>query len=339
MTKFVNQPFLAVAAGVAAVTLSGIASAQTSGSSYSTSSSGVSVHDTVATQLISVTTLQQMLTISNAITARSGAFQGPTGPRADAGQRFGMAAGNATEKWNVWGAISGDNTRYDGGTIPTRFSADATNTVLGADYTLTPTLALGLSTAFDNVTGSSTVGAGAAAAKYRIDGYTIAPYLGWQINQDWSLDATMGWGQGSYSGSSTANPDRFFYGSNLNYTRWFGNWQVTGKGSYLHGEEKFSAASTNEIGQWRLGAQAGYWMNGVMPYLGLSYSTDNRSTTNAAGAASTTDDLGKNALLWSVGANFISLKNSLTGGIAYSAESGRDHSKHDTLMANINYRF
>ena len=52
-----------------------------------------------------------------------------------------------------------------------------------------------------------------------------------------------------------------------------------------------------------------------------------------------TDDLGKNAWLWTVGANIISLKNNLTGGIAYNQESGRSNSKRDNVMLTINYRF
>lgn len=353
MTKFVDQPFLAVATGVVFATLSGIASAQSvSPSSSPTSSSEVGLNDTVATQIISATTLQQMLTISNAIGARSGALQAPPGARADAGQRFGMAAGNAA-KWNVWGALSSDDNKYDGGTrgANVKFSADALNTVLGADYALAPTLVLGLSAAFDRVDGSSSVN-GLNAGNYNTDGYTLAPYLGWQINKDWSLDATVGWGDSDFTGTGnvTNNADRFFYGTNLTYTHWYGNWQVTGKGSYLYGEEKYgntnfngttvaNTATKNKVDQWRLGVQAAYWMNGVMPYAGLAYSTDGRSTTMLPGAVQATDDLGKSAWLWSLGVNFISIKNSLTGGIAYSAESGRSHGKRDVLMANINYRF
>jgi hypothetical protein len=49
--------------------------------------------------------------------------------------------------------------------------------------------------------------------------------------------------------------------------------------------------------------------------------------------------LGKSAWIWSLGVNFFSLKNSLTGGIAYNVESGRSNSKTDNIMANINYRY
>ena len=57
------------------------------------------------------------------------------------------------------------------------------------------------------------------------------------------------------------------------------------------------------------------------------------------GGVNNTDDLGKNAWTWTLGVSLISVKSNLTGGIVYNQESGRSHSKHDNLMANINYRF
>jgi hypothetical protein len=321
MTRLSNQPFLAVAGGVFAVVVSGAASAQVS-ASPSGSASGLT--ETVATQLISSTSLQQMLTISNAIGFRMGAFQLRPPGIAGSGQVFGMAAGSSAERWNAWGSLAANNNEYR------NLGLDVTTTVVGGDYLAAPTLAVGVSAAYDRSTGS--------LFNTTFTGYTVAPYLGWQINKDWVLDATMGWGEGDASfGAATVKPDRFFYGTNLSYTTWSGNWQFSGKGSYLYGEEKYNTTlvnAKNKIDEVRLGGQAAYWMNGIMPYISAAYISDNqRSVTTGS------DDLGKSAWLWSVGANFISLKNNLTGGIAYSSESGRSNSKRDSVMLNINYRF
>jgi hypothetical protein len=40
-----------------------------------------------------------------------------------------------------------------------------------------------------------------------------------------------------------------------------------------------------------------------------------------------------------LGANFISIKNAMTGGIGYEQETSRSRSKNNKLMANINVRF
>ena len=334
MTKHSTQPFLAIAGGVFAVVLSGIASAQTSASpsgspsglSSSPSGSFSEVSETVATQLISSTSFTQMLAISNAISFRAGgAFQVPPGARADSGQRFGMAAGGATQKWNTWGSITGDTFKY----TPTDQKLDTTNVVLGADYALNPMLTIGASAAFDRSTGS--------LFNVTTTGYTVAPYIGWQINKEWSLDAIIGWGKGDTDvGAITIKPDRFFYGSNLSYTTWAGNWQLSAKGSYLYGEEEYDSPFSfkNKIDQWRLGGRVGYWMDGILPYFALSYSSDSQKTPGAG-----TSNLGEEATLVSLGVDFISLKNNLTGGIVISTESGRSNSKRDSVMVNINYRF
>lgn len=327
MTKHSNKPFLAVTGGVFAVVLSGIASAQTSGApssipsgSTSASPSGFSsaMETVAATQLISSTSLTQMMAISNAISFRPGGLLlGPPGARADSGQRMGMAAGGAAPMSNVWGSVSGDTFKYTpaGGEV----KLDTTNTIFGTDYAIIPTVTVGVSIAFDRSTGP-----------YTTVGHTIAPYIGWQINKDWSLDAMAGWGKSDANG---IKPDRLFYGGNLSYTTWGGNWQVSAKGSYLYGEEKKDWLKS-QIDQWRLGLRLGYWMDGILPYFAMSFSSDNPKASGVS-----VGDLGKTAVVSSLGVDFISIKNNLTGGIVLSTETGRSNGKRDSAMANINYRF
>ena len=336
MTKRSNKPYIVAAAGVVLVSLSGLASAQSSGASASAvgrANLSGALSDAAATQLITTTTLRHMQNISNALSARAMARTGPPAKVADSGQQpYGIAAGGAAGT-NVWGNVSGDSNKYNNGI--NRFSAKSTNAVFGADYALSPALALGLSAAFDRVNGNF-------GADYTSTGYSLAPYLGWQINKDWALDAAIGWGSSDLDTAGvTTKADRFFYGTNLTYATWYNNLQVTGKASYLYGEEKYGTSTLiaqsikNKIDQWRLGAQAGYWMGGgAMPYFGVAYSADSGRTGLAGG-----NDLGKNAWIWSLGINFFSLKNSLTGGIVYNSESGRSNSKSDNVMVNINYRY
>ncbi len=344
-----KQPYIAAAAGVVIVALSDLAVAATSTTSGGSSSSA-QLDTTAATQLISTTTLSQMLAISNALTARSIMRMGPppTLPNqvSDSGQTFSMAAGGAAAQWNIWGNISGNKNTFNDGL--SYLSAKTTNTILGGDYALNPTLTVGASAAVDNGDGDTGIPGGTTG--YDSSGFTLAPYISWQIDKDWSWDASMGWGQGKYkqTGYSDDKSDRFFYGTNINYVQWYSNIQLTARGSFLHGEEKYKGANIggvavlgtnpkNKIDQWRLGVQAAYWMDGVMPYAGVAYSTDTgRSTTTTF---ATPDNLGKDAWVWSVGVNFMAVGNNLTGGIVYNKESGRSNSKNDNLMANISYRF
>lgn len=330
---------------------------------------GSSSNTAAAAQAVQATSLEQMLVISSNVGSRA-TVSAPPGVVADSGTRKGLAAGNPSGKWNAWASIAESDLKYDRGAF--RLSADAAadvrenrfntriqNLVLGGDYQWAPNLALGLSAAFDSGSGSAVsnkvAGAGAAvdpAKAVSTSGYSYAPYLGWQINRDWALDATVGWGKSKSTVDSRVKTDgkRFFYGTNLSYTSWQGNWQLTGKGSYLFGQENNgdsrddvngTLANTNiknEVGQFRLAGQTAIWMNGVMPYFGLAYATDQRSSSASADQKLATE-MGKSAWVWGLGANFISIKNAMTGGIGYEQETGRSRSKNNKLMANINVRF
>jgi len=302
---------------------------------------------TTSTTQINATSFAQAGAISAAISARL--RQAGPGPVAAVDGQTGLAA-SVAQPWNAWASYSGNSSRIsytNAGATTTRNEHDVDALVLGGDYAWSPKMSLGVSVGFDRGSGSGQTGI-AAPNNTGNDGYTIAPYLGYQIDKFWALDASAGWGEGEFSsGAIKADAKRWFAAGNLAYDRWVGNWQYTGKLSYLHGEEKYGdsknngaaiagTASKNAVDQARVGVQAGYWMNGVMPYAGLLYVADiHRSNSKAAGV----DPLGRSAWVWSIGANFYSLASKMTGGIAYQQETNRTNSKNETLLANINFRF
>jgi hypothetical protein len=302
-----------------------------------------------STVSINQTSFVQISTISSALSNRFLASP----PTNLTGLSTGRAAATPGKRWNVWGNLTSNNTeqsymRPAPANSRIDISNDALTTVLGADMALSSTMAAGVSAAFDRASGDSRV-AGAVQNNLLNEGYMIAPYIGLSLNKTLAFDASAGWGQGklSQSGGVSAEADRWFAGANLNYSSWIGNTQISGKLSWMHGEEKYDKAKTptiaavtgtdakNKIDQWRLGAQASWWMNGVMPYLGLSYLTERRSTT-LIGAI---DPIGKDAWLFSIGANFLSLSSGITGGVAYEQELDRTNQDNYRLIANIGLRF
>lgn len=283
-----------------------------------------SLQETIATQQISSTSLQQVMTISNAIGFRMSTLQPRPANLTSNDSLMGMAAGGQNN-WNTWGNLSGNDNEYKG------LSQNVVASTVGFDYALSPALVIGASVAADRASGP--------LLNATTKGYSVAPYIGWQISKEFSLDASAGWGESKTQvGTVEFKPERFFYGANLNYTQWAGNLQFAGKASYLYGEEKYDAATLNtknKIDQWRLGGQVSYWLSGgAMPFVGVSYSHDKTKT-----ALITTNDLGKNAWLWSAGVNVFSLKDNLSGGIVFNRESGRSNSKRESVMLNLNYRF
>ena len=300
------------------------------------------------------TMFQQALAVSSAIASRQLA-DGPAPAMAMAGR--GAAAGGKAGRFNVWGNVGETDSRqryaafngYSAGYAKNEM--DLLNTVLGADYALTPTLLAGVSLGIDRGDGSGgNTDPAFSINKIKSKGYVLAPYLGWQINREFSFDASAGFGKGEIRTFTTnkVDADRWFAAANLNYQRWVGNLQFSGRASYLHGVEDYddikvsgvSFAGTdarNTLDQVRLGVQAGYWMNGFMPYAALAYVNDVRRRTTQFGAPS--NPIGRDAWEWRLGVNFFSLSQGVTGGIAYSREEGRNHQKSDNLTANINVRF
>lgn len=295
--------------------------------------------------LIQGSSFQTLLSITNAISSRN-AFSGGPRPLAQA-ERTSMAAGGAmpTNLWASFGQTSSEDTRST-----QRMDMDTDNFVIGADYNVAPNMVLGITAAGDDGDGRQKVG----DVKMTTRGYSFAPYFAWQLSKDWALDAALGWGEGKFNasdslGSSRAKADRFFSGLNLSYTQWAGNWQMVGKGSYLYAEEKYGDTRsslagggslagtkvTNKLDQFRLGVQAAYWMsNGVQPYVGLTYVSNQDPSPKAAAGTKNQKD----GWIGQLGVNFFNASNTIFGGLSYSSED-RDNFKSDVWTANINFRF
>lgn len=298
----------------------------------------VSIHQTSFTHILAISTA-----MANRFLASP--------PTKVAAIAAGRAAATPGKQWNVWGNLNDARTRQEYfrplANSNIRMSTDSLTTVVGGDYALSPAMVAGLSASFDRATGDSYAN-GAKQNDLINKGYNIAPYVGYSLSKELALDASIGFGQGelSQTGNVRADADRWFAGANLNYSTWMGNTQLSGRLGWLHGEEDYAnakvngatqsgTAAKNRIDQLRLSGQAAWWMNGVMPYVGLTYVTENRRTT-LSGAA---DTIGKDGWQWALGANFISVATGMTGGIAYTEESGRDNQRHRQLVANIGLRF
>lgn len=296
---------------------------------------------------ISATSFTQATAISRAIAARVMPLSG--GPIKSAQATSGLAAGGMPQAWNVWANVDQNDTEFSYTNLAatkTRGANDVLTTVIGADYALASNMVAGVSLAFDDGDGWGQIAAG-AKNKTSTDGYLLAPYLGYQLSKELSVDVSAGVGSGDYAGAGglKAKADRWFAAANLNYARWMGDWQITGKASYLHGEEDYgntkvngvaqaNTGSTNKLDQIRLNAQAGLWMNGFMPYAGLGY-TSNVHRSSTAGS----DPLGRDSFVATLGVNFFSLSSKVTGGLFYEQELNRKHADNQVISANVNFRF
>lgn len=290
----------------------------------------------ISQQIISATSIRHVVSISESVSSRFSSGNSPTGKLASA--RSGMAAGNGGKLF-VWANASTSETDYSPNSN-TRAGYEGMSGAIGVDYALTPNLAVGFSTAADS---GNTVG---KAAGPSISGTTFAPYFGWQISPELTLDGTAGFGMGRQeAGSSLIESDRLFAGANLGFTRWMGNFQLNAKASYFHAEEKFGdlknagtsvggTGAKSHLDQVRVGTQVGYWTpEGIMPFAGVSYLSDiSRSST-------ANQPWDRDAFLLSVGFMATSIKEGVSANFTYNNEFGRRNSQNNSLNFNLNIRF
>ncbi len=297
-------------------------------------------------QTISATSLQQISSVSNSVNARFSSSGNPTASSLVGLPMVAVVAGNS-QKVFLWANRNLNSATYNTSVNAFDSRTHIRNTVIGADYLVTPSIVAGISAAFDSGDGLLRNGRAGSTDSTDSTGRTVAPYIGWQISPNLTLDAMAGLGNGDLvQRNAELDTKRRFFGTNLTYTKWLGNLQLSGKGSYAYATERFSdirvngmapiadSATTARLSQVRLGGQAGYWLpGGLLPYVGLAYSNDlGRSTSDAQ----PWDPI---ALVGTMGINWYGTKQGIAAGLAYTNELRREGSNNHTLGANFNVRF
>lgn len=300
-----------------------------------------------ASAQISATSVQQIATISGAVSGRllATGFNAPHRKTAATGTvaATGLAAGGSPNAYNVWANLGQVSTAYSGNAAVSnadKFSSTVTNMVTGFDYGFASGMVVGLSLAVDRGNGTS----GRWTKPTKTSGLSYAPYFGWQLSRTLALDAMIGLGDGKLDVNSFRKADsrRSFGAVNLAYGDWLNNLQIAGKAGYLVARESFGdmvlattgtdpgTSYSNTLSQLRIAGEVGYWMDGAMPFVALAYTTDGRSGNGPAGLVDIST-LGRSAFVTSLGVNFFSLARGVTGGLLYTWESGRSNGKNDSL--------
>jgi len=266
------------------------------------------------------------------------------------GDKKGMAAGESASQWNVWmnasrGYIA--NT-FANALADTRFDGNVDNWIGGMDYAVNKDLVIGASAGFDRTKLDTLYNKGTFNSK----GSMIAPYISYQINKMFSVDAVAGYADGDTDlrsnafGLITAKQDfeRNFAAINLSAVQWIDDvWQLTGKMSFISAEEKLKAytdssgatvaGQNNRLEQFRLGAQIGYWANGIMPYIGLTYVNDVKAPSTGL------INVSKNKDAYTVVAGINIFNKDMIGNLSFTSERGRSNNRNNILMGSMGFRF
>ena len=255
----------------------------------------------------------------------------------------GRAAAGFDDKLNVWGALGSTAMAFK--YAPAQSAGGSTLGLVGADYLFSPNMLAGAVLSVDE----NRIGYNPTGVIGRADGrgYMLSPYMAWQINRNWLLDASFGIGSADMNMRNNAaigntKDKRTNASVSASYVTRMGNFDLTGKASLINANNKTgsfvdSAAVLNSevvvrTTQLRLGGQASYGQGTLVPYAGVYYMVDTDRQL-IPGAANDRD-----AFQVVLGLNIFS-KGAVSGGVMFATETGRSQIKNDQLIANVAVRF
>jgi hypothetical protein len=256
----------------------------------------------------------------------------------------GMAGGDVATRMNGWVSANLNETRNTFGL--SSHVGVLGNIMGGVDYRVDSQLTAGVSGGYDYSYVKTIFSNGVMEGQ----GFTLAPYVSYQFNPSYNLDAIVGYSLGKTSinsrvGAGTSgNQDysRQFVAANLNAIHWMGDWQASGKLGYIYASEKTDGTQAlgtrdvrNTMQQMRLSGQIGYWMDSWMPYVGLTYTQDIRLSYQNLIPEAMRDG---NSYTLTLGVDLYS-KSGWNGGVVLTSEIDRKFIRNNALLANLNYRF
>jgi len=215
-------------------------------------------------------------------TIRPGASLSPSGNSGVAmnSRESGRAAGAADKRFGAW--LQGDYTSLEYNRTVLAFDGTAYSMLAGLDYKATDRLLLGVALGYESADITTTYNAGTLEGT----GFGITPFMGFALNNTWSLSAYANYTMLEYDMTRTGNTIRGSYDA----TRWFmgggldgnyavGRFRLMPTVGVLYLEEKSDAyrestganvaGSTTKLGRLSFGGSVGYAFESLMPYVKL----------------------------------------------------------------------
>ncbi|MDV7338632.1 autotransporter outer membrane beta-barrel domain-containing protein [Terasakiella sp. A23] len=203
----------------------------------------------------------------------------------------GKAAGMGAQKFGVWIDFTGAH--FDNADKAADYDGELYSGMIGFDYRLNDNVIVGLSGGYEKVETTTTFNAGSED----VTGWTVTPYLGYIINKNYSVDASIGYSKLDYDMeridatnqtaiTGTTEADRIYGALNVN-----GNWNMdnvllgASLGTLYAKEEKDAftesgagatsvAAQDTKLGRISIGGNIGYDFGMITPYLKAKYGYD-----------------------------------------------------------------
>jgi hypothetical protein len=273
------------------------------------------------------------------------------------GDLAGRAAGDMLSNLSAW--LSYGHTFADNDRPSTEFDATQHNLLAGVDYAFSDQLLAGLVFGYESSDFDTPFNAG----ELQISGYTVAPYVAYLINDNFSVDATAGYSnlgirqsrtdpfqqQPTVKGNTTT--DRWFVASNLNAFTYWRDFALNGRVGLVYAEDRqrgftesggFTAqrigSETYRFGQVQVGGEVAYVVHAIEPFASAYYQYDfeREKIRLNRGQQQPSDD--RDDVRVSAGLRYFG-NNGISGILEYSKIVGRQDFGADTINLMLRMQF
>lgn len=280
-----------------------------------------------------------------------------SGPRKTASgfmfQESGLNAGDGMMNYGIWGSYSYSD--FDNDFISTAFDGHRHNVLAGIDISPWDNTVLGIAFGYE----TSDIDTRFNRGNQESDGFTIAPYIGYLLTDNWSVDAAVGYSSVDFDQyrtdpatgariTSSPDADRWFGTLNVNgFTSW-NNWLFGGRIGLLHArniQESFVESNgavtnkfTSELGQWNVGGDVAYSFEQFEPFARLVYERDFSMTeiTVVGGGPQPSND--RDNFVFGAGIRYFSARG-ITGNLEWNKRFDRDDFNEDTFSLTVRMDF
>ncbi len=263
----------------------------------------------------------------------------------------GLSAGDASGNLGVWASYGHMDIRNN--FVSTAFAADMDSIVTGVDYLTPDNLLIGVALSYEKQDVVTFFNVGSQ----KVHGYTVAPYLGYLLNDTFSVDLTLGYSSSDIKQSRTLagamingkqDSRRLFGAANLNGVTGFGNWLVTGNIGYLYAKDELRSftesngllnpKSTVKLGQGRIGGELAYSFGEWEPYASVAMVRDFVTTEVQVGAGVPAPSDDRDEMQFGFGLRLFS-KRGISGNAGWVTTRGRDNVDSDVYSVTLRVDF
>ncbi len=311
-------------------------------------------------------TLRLNTAITGEATRREGDEEEQVSLRRDFDGVTGVAAGDSFAGFGIWASYARANFEGDLVFANAKLSYDGESDSInfGIDRLVGEHLLIGLAVGYENTASTTAFNGGETDT----DGFTVAPYAAWLINDIFSLDFAGGYGSlntdqdriSTIDGSqidASYDSKRLFFAANLNATAVHGDWVFGGQLGVLrsHEEQDAFAETGNAASAGRLwmvrerdvsitqfvaGLDVGYALggSGFEPYARVAYRNDlNRDNGVESGGLMPmfTQVQADDDDEWEVGGGVRYFGSDVSGGLEFSTTRGREAFENWSVLANV----